>query len=336
MINKIKLFFTRIILFFKGSHFKRFGLQFTDYYELFTSMLNYFSLTKAIDRKEFMKFAKGVINIYGKPGHYYSPLETISFIEENKDKINNSSEAIHNINFNESAQLELLNQLEKFSKSIPFDNNNSDCLYYPDNNQFTRTDASILFSMIMHIKPKRIIEVGSGFSTALMVDTNKIYLNNSIDIQCIEPYPERLHSLLKDENTTNIQLQDTFVQNIDIDFFKQLDSNDILFIDSSHVSKLLSDLNYLIFQVIPVLRKNVVIHFHDIFYPFEYPLAWYREGRFYNEAYILRAFLQNNNDYQIILWLNYLTHKHAQRVNEILPLIKNDNSSGSIWIKKLD
>lgn len=167
------------------------------------------------------------------------------------------------------------------------------------------------------------------------MDTNRIYFNNSIDIKCIEPYPNRLLSLLKEEDKSAVEIFDSFIQDIDIAFFKHLDSNDILFIESSHISKVLSDLNFIIFEVIPKLRNNVIIHFHDIFFPFEYPLRWYREGRFYNEAYILRAFLQNNNNYIITFWANFLTNKYIQKVKDVFPSIK-ENTGGSIWIKKND
>jgi predicted O-methyltransferase YrrM len=229
-------------------------------------MINYFSLTKGVDRKQFMIFAKGLVDIYGKPGHYYSPLDTISNIEEKKEYITNKSNPIHDIDLNLNGQLELLNHLKKSNKLIPFDNDKFDCLYHPDNKYFIRTDASILFNMIMYLKPKRIIEVGSGYSSALMLDTNRIYFDDSIEIKCIEPYPKRLLSLINKENTNAVQIHDSFVQDIDIAFFKQLDSNDILFIDSSHISKVLSDLNFIIFEVLPALKRGVYIHFHDIFF----------------------------------------------------------------------
>lgn len=167
------------------------------------------------------------------------------------------------------------------------------------------------------------------------MDTNRIYFNNSIDIKCIEPYPNRLLSLLKEEDKSAVEIFDSFIQDIDIAFFKHLDKNDILFIDSSHISKVLSDVNYIIFEIMPELNRNVYIHFHDIFFPFEYPLGWYREGRFYNEAYILRAFLQNNDSYKINFWANYLANKHLDKINEIFPSIK-ENPGGSIWIKKIN
>lgn len=296
-------------------------------------MINYFSLTKSVDNKQFMKFAKGILDTYGKPGHYYSPLETISVIEAKRDKITNKTKPLKDINLNIDGQLEILTNFKQYNHLVPFQNDKYDCLYQPQNNYYPITDATILFSMIMQLKPRHIIEVGSGHSSALMIDTNRIYFNSSINIQCIEPYPDRLYSLLTEQNKSEIEVYDTFIQDIDLSIFNQLEANDILFIDSSHVSKVLSDVNFFIFDVFPILNKNVFIHFHDIYYPFEYPLRWYRQGRFYNEAYILRAFLQNNNNYKINFWTNFMTNKYHKQVKEIFPSI-HENTGGSIWISK--
>ena len=246
-------------MFLRNGHFKRFNLNITDYFVLFISMINYFSLTKAVDRKLFIQFAKGLINVYGKPGHYYSPLDTISNIEDKKELISDSTTPIHETDLNTSGQLDLLFSLKEFNKLIPFDNDPSQCIYNPDNIYFLRTDATTLFSMIMHLKPKRIIEVGSGYSSALMLDTNRIYFNNSIDIKCIEPYPDRLLSLLKDQDKSSVQIYESFIQDMDLALFRQMDENDILFIDSSHISKVLSDVNFIIFEIFPQLKKNVYI-----------------------------------------------------------------------------
>jgi hypothetical protein len=119
---------------------------------------------------------------------------------------------------------------------------------------------------LRYFKPKQIIEVGSGFSSALMLDVN--------DIDFIDPYPHRLYSLLKEADAERHNVIADKVQNIDIGVFQKLKENDILFIDSSHVSKIGSDVNFLMFEVLPNIQSGVLIHFHDIFYNFEYPEYW--------------------------------------------------------------
>ncbi len=186
--------------------------------------------------------------------------------------------------------------------------------------------------MIRCLKPKNIIEIGSGFSSAAMLDINEKLFNNKINITFIEPYPDVLNSLLK--KTDKINLIKSKLQNIDLKLFKILKENDILFIDSTHVSKFNSDVNYIFFNLLPVLNKNVFIHFHDIFYPFEYPKSWLEIGLAWNEAYILRAFLQYNNAFKIIFFNNYLWNFYKSLVSKKIPLFSK-NSGGAIWIKKI-
>ena len=112
-----------------------------------------------------------------------------------------------------------------------------------------------LLNVIMKNKPKRIIEVGSGFSTAFMADVNRLYFNNDIKISAIEPYPDRLKMLFKDDYD-KLDLQVVNLQEVPLEYFEKLEENDILFIDSSHVSKPDSDVNYIIFEILPRLKKN--------------------------------------------------------------------------------
>lgn len=180
----------------------------------------------------------------------------------------------------------------------------------------------------------KIIEVGSGFSSCVMLDTNELYFNNSIDCTFIEPFPDNFLSVINDDDKRNAKLVKLPLQEIDIEIFSLLQPNDILFIDSTHVSKICSDVNYIFFEVLPNLREGVYIHFHDIFYPFEYPKGWIYEGRAWNEAYILRAFMQYNESYRILLFNTYLAHFYKDILNEKMPLCLK-NPGGSIWIQKI-
>lgn len=112
-----------------------------------------------------------------------------------------------------------------------------------------------------------------------------------------------------------------------------MEANDILFIDSTHVSKVNSDVNRLFFEILPRLKSGVYIHLHDIFYPFTYPNQWLQEKRSWNEAYILHAFLQFNTNFKIIFFNTCLNYLYPDDFAKILPLSQN-NTGGSIWIQK--
>jgi Methyltransferase domain len=205
--------------------------------------------------------------------------------------------------------------------------------YYLNNPYFCHGDALSLYSILRHFRPRRIIEAGSGFSSALMLDTDDRFLGGNTRFQFIEPYPARLRSLLGTEDTDRVRVVEERVQKMPVALFSELQANDILFIDSSHVAKLGSDVNYLIFQVLPRLQPGVLVHVHDIMWPFEYPREWVIEGRAWNEVYLLRAFLQYNEAFDILLFNSYLGHQHRALLTELMPKFLA-NTGGSLWLLK--
>ena len=270
------------------------------------------------------------------PGHYYSPIPSLDEIKQNEEKIfEKSSKNIPGVDLNEEAQLNLLIEFTKFYNELPFTPQKQDNLrYYFDNPAYSYSDGIFLYCMIRYIKPKKIIEIGSGYSTCLMLDVNELYFNDKIKIISIEPYPDTLFSLIKSEDKKKIKLYQKKLQDIELELFKELDKNDILFIDSTHVSKIYSDVNRIFFEVLPSLAKGVYIHFHDIFFPFEYPKEWIYEGRAWNEAYILRAFLQFNKNFEVVIMNSFIYQFYKNLLKEKMPLCLK-NQGASIWIKKI-
>jgi predicted O-methyltransferase YrrM len=217
---------------------------------------------------------------------------------------------------------------------VPFrDNPVPGLLYQFANTYFSYTDGIVLFCMLNALRPRRIIEIGSGFSTCAILDTNRLCLEGQAQVTCIEPHPEILRSLLpKSQNAVTIV--ESKLQDIDPGIFDELGPNDVLFIDSSHVSKVGSDVNYVVFEILPRLKAGVVIQIHDIYIGFEYPDKWLREGRAWNEAYLLRAFLEYNQSFRILLFLGYLQNMHEAWFREHMPdtLLRK---GGSFWMEKL-
>jgi hypothetical protein len=130
----------------------------------------------------------------------------------------------------------------------------------------------------------------------------------------------------------SITLIEKKVQDLNLEIFEKLNCGDFLFVDSSHVVKTGSDVNYILFEILPRLKSGVLIHFHDIFYPFEYPKDWVFNGWNWNEDYFLRAFLMYNTEFEIKLFSHYL-HKHYSDVFKNMPLCYN-NYGGNLWIMK--
>ncbi|MES1226358.1 MAG: class I SAM-dependent methyltransferase [Bacteroidota bacterium] len=280
------------------------------------------------------------VQVYKKgypPGHFYSPIVSIAEVEKNQEKIFSYSSKVPGISLNEEKQKELLNELLKNYADIPyFDPNRRGLRYYFNNNTFEYSDAIFLHLLIRHYAPKRIIEIGSGFSSAVMLDTNEIFFDNDIKLTFIEPYPDRLNKLLKPDEVELINLISQNLQDVPIDIFQELGAGDILFVDSTHVSKTGSDVNSILFDILPILPGGVIIHFHDIFYPFEYPKEWVLgwSGFGWNEIYMVRAFLTNNEAYEILLFNTFMEEIYKDWFTEKMPLCLK-NKGGSLWLKKL-
>ncbi|MGI8584337.1 MAG: class I SAM-dependent methyltransferase [Chitinophagaceae bacterium] len=306
----------------------------------YINKLPYFK-TLAKESEQYKELVKE-IDIYKTtfpPGHYYSPIIAKEEIAKRANEIFSiKSNKITGVNLNEEEQVDLLNKLAENYSALPFsEEEKSGLRYYYNNNFYCHSDAIFLSLIIQHFKPGSIIEVGSGYSSAVMLDTNELFFDNKIKITFIEPYPEeRLFKLFKPADKINNQTLISNLQDTNLDLFDKLNANDILFIDSTHVSKTGSDVNHILFEILPGLKSGVLVHFHDIFYPFEYPKDWVLKwnGFGWNESYILKAFLMHNDDYKILMFNTFLEHFHKDWFEENMPLCL-ENEGGSIWIQKL-
>ncbi len=300
---------------------------------------------KDILRKPYRKLQQ----IFGQldfvpSGHFYSPIANSFEIKEGIAHTSYDPDSLQGIDLNLAEQRKLLEVFGKFYAQMPFsETKQPNMRYYFDNNAYCHSDGICLYSMIRHLAPKRIIEVGSGFSSALMHDVNDMFFGpirggaiqerGSIHITHIEPYPKVLASLFSPQEFANLNLHQQRLQEVPLTLFDSLESNDILFIDSTHVSKVNSDVNRLFFEILPRLKRGVYVHLHDILYPFSYPKEWLEEKRSWNEAYILRAFLQYNTDFKIVFFNTCLNHLYPDEFARVLPLSQK-NKGGSIWIQR--
>jgi predicted O-methyltransferase YrrM len=274
-------------------------------------------------------------NSFYPAGHYHSPIASVDDLRQREGEIwkNAEVDGIKGIELNTDSQIALVGQFARYYADLPFKSKKDGRLrYWFENNYYSYTDGTVLYSMMRHFKPERIIEVGSGHSSALMMDVNELFFQNSISLNFIEPYPERLYSLMSEEDRQQSVVWEKPVQTMDPAFFGQLRPGDILFIDSSHVSKCGSDVNFIFSEVLPSLNKGVLVHFHDVFYPFEYPKEWVLGGRSWNEDYLLKAFLMYNREFPIRIFSNYL-HIHHKDAFKDMPLTYL-NTGGNIWMEK--
>ncbi len=289
-----------------------------------------------LDKLPYIKVLKKLILNQGRypAGHYYSPIPEKGWVKEYLDRQTKMPINLVDIDLRKEHQLSVINRYIKFYSEIPFTFEKKSTRYYFDQEWFTYFDAISLYSFIRDIKPKKIIEVGSGFSSAVMLDTAELFLETKPQMTFIEPFPERLKSILR-ESDNRIEIIEDKVQNVKLEVFQKLNAGDILFIDSSHVLKYGSDLHYLLFEIIPNLEKGVFVHFHDIIYPFEYFQNWLKEGRYWNEIYMLRAFLANNTDWKIHFFNSFVGREFKDVLTTEMPICMK-NTGGSIYIERIN
>jgi predicted O-methyltransferase YrrM len=292
------------------------------------------NLEEAIDTNKHLLDYKW----FAEPGHFYSPLidekdQDFSHLVNLWDPTNAKEVDLPGIELNTESQLALLKTLSSYSDELTDYLENGTIRFRTDNDQFGHSDRSFLYLMLRHAKPKKIIEVGSGWTSALMLDVNEHHPKQAADLTFVEPYPERLYSAIKPKDKKRCTIITDKIQTVDVKQFEKLKEGDLLFIDNSHVSKTGSDVNFLFFEVLPRLKKGVIIHIHDVFYPFEYPIQWVVEDkRNWNEAYALRALLTGSNMFEIMLWPSYLLTKDTKSVQKQIPAVKDFGSS--IWLRK--
>ena len=272
---------------------------------------------------------------FARPGHFYSPIPDLEVVDRYRETLfDRGVTDIPGIDLQVPLQLALLESFGAYQDEIPFSEGPTPGLRYQfDNPYFSYGDAVVLYSMLRHRQPLRIVEVGSGFSSAVMLDTNERFCDRRIRLAFIDPYPERLLSLLSEDDSARHEVISDVVQNVPMERFTSLGAGDVLFIDSSHVAKVGSDVVHLVTAVLPRLRKGVVIHFHDVFWPFEYPETWIRGGRAWNEDYFLKAFLQFNTSFKLLFFNSYIATHHAAAAERHLPLFMK-NPGGGLWIEK--
>ena len=268
-------------------------------------------------------------------GHFYSPIADIHDIKSRQDEIWSCPKEMPGIAWNQTAQLDLLHQaLRPYVADIHFPEKqpNNPKTYFYQNDQFPILDAEVLFCLLRHFKPRHMIEVGSGFSSLVTAHVNQAFLGNELHFACIEPYPRQF---LIDGVEGISELMVSKVEKIPLSYFEQLQKGDFLFIDSSHVSKVGSDVNYLFFEVLPRLNEGVLIHIHDIFLPDEYPKKWViEEGRHWNEQYLVRAFLEFNTTFEIIWAAHFMAKYHGAQVQKVFTRFPHLGGGGSLWLRK--
>lgn len=266
------------------------------------------------------------------PGHFYSPVPDMRDIEIQSDRLFGPRHELAGIDLRAGEQLARFAALAALARGAPLEQTPGRRTRYGlDNPNYGIGDASVLAAMLRHLGPRRYLEIGSGYTTALAMDVNEQFLTGAMEVTAVEPYPELLHRLLRPGDPVEVIAAP--VQSVPLGRFRELADGDVLFVDSSHVLKTGSDVQFLYGEVLPVLARGVHVHVHDIFWPFEYLRHWVAGGRAWNECYLLRAFLTHNRSFEITLWNHFLAVEHADVLARELPSMLA-TPGGALWMRR--
>jgi SAM-dependent methyltransferase len=270
-------------------------------------------------------------DVHLTPVDYYQPIPDTRTL---RSELWERRSELVGIDLNTEAQLRLLTEVFPGFRGeydqLPHEQREPTAQFHLGNGMFDGTDALACYCMIRHFRPRRVVEVGSGFSTRLLAEAA---LRNG-DTAVVAIDPNAAEALSRGfPGLTEVQKRP--VEELALSFFEQLEADDVLFIDSSHVSRIGGDVNFLFLEVIPRLRPGVLVHVHDIFLPAEYPQEWVVEkSRFWTEQYLLQAFLEFNSAWEVLLANSYLGQEHREAMRATFP---NAGwwGGGSFWMRRV-
>jgi hypothetical protein len=236
------------------------------------------------------------------------------------------------VDWNLDGQLELLENLHPYSRELTGVRDGPPAgpgEFVWNNPSIPAGDAAAYYGIVRHLQPRRVIEVGAGWSTLVLeraIEANQL----ACEVTVIEPDPGWQ---VLGEVTQGWNLDERPVQLADLAQFETLEPGDVLFYDGSHVVRTASDVNWIFFEVLPRLAPGVWIHVHDLMWPSDYPPMWVLDnGLSWNEQYFVQAFLMGNSLYRVRLAVNLLS---VLRPTEVAALLPNGAGGGSLWIEKV-
>lgn len=269
--------------------------------------------------------------VHVTPVHFYSPVPDTSALPSS---LWDHELACPGLDFNEPEQIRYLREIFPRYRNeydqFPYAPTEIAYQFHFNNGAFDGTDALVLYCFARLFNPRRIVEVGSGYSSRLLAQAARA--NGETELICIEPNPpsELVHGF---PGMTRLIAKP--VQEVDLGLFRSLAAGDILFIDSSHVSKCGSDVNLLFLEVIPLLRPGVLVHVHDIFLPDEFPQGWIKQQHlFWNEQYLLQAFLTFNSEFEILFSNALMGKKHLADMQKTFPNSQPWWGGSSFWMRR--
>lgn len=269
------------------------------------------------------------VGIFPINDHYYEPMFNPKHLRYSLA----DDRPLPGIDWNVETQLALLDRLNYVAEISSWKQSAELPEFCIRNGSFESGDAEIWYGMIRHLNPKKIIEIGSGYSTLIAqqaLNKNHQETNETTEHICIEPYEQPWLE------STGVSVIRERVENVPLDLFQSLGEGDILFIDSSHMIRPQGDVLYEFLEILPNLPRGVIVHIHDIFSPKDYShAAIVGDVLFWNEQYLLEAFLTHNKQWEILSAVNYLKHHQFDALNKVCSFLHANKEPGSFYIRRI-
>jgi hypothetical protein len=276
-------------------------------------------------RREVQKQGVNVI-----PANFYSSVPSIDEIETSFEYKEGAPPYLNESIFNAGRLREFLAELIPFAHAFepPTQGDEKTCAdgFFWENGQFTSCDAMAYYAFIRKVKPKHIVEIGSGFSTLVAIEALKA--NGAGRITCIEPFPRPFLENRGDIELLQVKAQDVTPEQLN----SMLEDGDVVFIDSTHTVKTGSDCLHIYLRLLPAIKKNVYVHIHDIFLPFGLPQHWLLDLQIYwTEQYLVAAWLQDNPKTTVLYGSMYHRHFNKGLMDDLMHG-RFQTKGASFWI----
>ena len=256
--------------------------------------------------------------------HFYSPVPDLANLP---DAFWSRRSRLGGVTFDAEAQLrwiedELAPHIAEFDP--PRHQLPGETGFYLDNGTYGPVDAELLYGLIRHSNPRRVVEIGSGFSSLVIGAALEANRGGGAEssYEIIDPWPgSASYDMGGEEALRRVgDVRKVSVTDLSVDEFRTLGENDILFVDATHTVKIGGDVNRIVLDILPTLAPGVLVHFHDVFLPWEYPREWVERKEWYwAEQYLLQAFLAFNDSFEVLLAAHFLAREHNDRLARSIP-----------------
>jgi hypothetical protein len=266
---------------------------------------------------------------------YYSPVPNL---EQLPDDVWERRSALGGIDLGVEAAIELIeDELASFVAEfdVPDSGPARPGTFYLHNENYESVDAELLYAILRARKPGRVLELGSGFTTLLIGEAARRNAAEGVETEHLvyDPFPRA--KILGEDPPPPTRFEPLPATEVPLDAFRRLQAGDVLFVDTTHTVKLGSDVNYIVLDVLPALASGVIVHFHDVFLPWEYPREWFETMHYYwAEQYLLQAFLAYNNTFEVVIPAHAVAREYAKRLAAVVPSFSPDKRPGAIWLAR--